>query len=298
MVQHSPVPAQAPGEGFLIAVNPDAGGARLGIAAAVAEGLRAHGRRVVVEEAARPGQIRHLAENAPAGALLVAGGDGSINEAVRGLLSRQGPRPQLGVIPQGTVNVLWRELGLPRDGGALADIFSRGATKQLHVGRANGRPFTLMASAGLDAAVVAALDPALKQRIGRLAYAAAAARILASGDFPEVEAQTDAGDLRAKCVIVANASYYGGSFVIDREADVTQPGLRLVALTEISPRATFALLRYFASGRVDAAGCVRKLAVRRVALRGAGVVAQIDGDFLGPAPIEICEARQTLEILA
>ncbi|WBJ99756.1 diacylglycerol/lipid kinase family protein [Methylocystis parvus] len=290
----------APADDFVIVVNPDAGGERRRLAEAVTAALAARGRRVVVETAIHRGHIRQTAESVRAGALLVAGGDGSVNEAVRGLLARPGPRPKLGVVPQGTVNVLAQELRLPKDGAALAEIFLRGATKPLYVGLANGRPFTLMASAGLDAEVVKTVDigrKRLKRHLGRLAYALAAAKIFARGGFPDIEAETDAGALRAKCVVVAKSRYYGGNYVIDASADVTRPGLSLVALTEVSPRAALALFRYVATGRLDEAGCVKRLAIRKATLRGAGA-AQIDGDYLGPAPVEICEAEETLDVFA
>ncbi|WP_424361340.1 diacylglycerol/lipid kinase family protein [Methylocystis parvus] len=286
-----------PPESFLVIVNPSAGGDKRRLAKDVAARLTKGGRSVSLEIAAGPGEIRRLAEAARADAVLVAGGDGSINEAVCGLLARPTSRPALGVIPQGTVNVLMRELGLPEDASALADIFLRGETKPLHIGRANGAPFLLMASAGLDAAVVETVDLGLKRKIGRLAYAVSAAKVLARGGFPDVEAQTEAGVLRAKCVVVSNAKHYGGGFVIDRSANVTRPGLSLVALTEISPRATLALMRYFLTGALDGAGCVRKLATRRVTIRGEGA-AQIDGDYLGRMPVEICAGDETLDILA
>lgn len=287
-----------PAESFVLVLNPAAGGARRSLAAGIAARLTERGRSVAVESAPTPGDIRRLAQTTDSDALLVAGGDGSVNEAVRGLLARPAPRPKLGIIPQGTVNVLMRALGLPRAPEALAEIFRRGAARRLHLGLANGRPFLLMASAGLDAAVVAALDPALKKRIGRLAYAVAAAKILLRGDFPDVDAETESGVIRAKCVVVAKANYYGGPFVIDTGADVTKPGLTLVALTEVSPRAALALARYFATGRLDEAGCVRKLAVRRVTLRGAGVATQIDGDRFGETPLEIRDAEESLDVLA
>lgn len=284
---------------FAVVVNPAAGGAGRPLARDIAERLAARGHEVAIEDAAAPGHIRQLATTTRAAALLVAGGDGSINEAVRGLLARQTPRPALGIIPQGTVNVLAQDLGLPDDAETLAQIFVRGATRPLHVGLANGRPFTLMASAGLDAAVVAAVDlglDGLKKRTGRFAYAVAAAQTLLRGDFPDVLAETDAGPLRAKCVVVAKSRYYGGRFVIDAEAGATKPGLSLVALSEISPRAVLALARYFASGRPDEGGCIRKLAVRRVTLTGDAAT-QIDGDYLGRTPLEIYEAAEALEVL-
>jgi diacylglycerol kinase (ATP) len=287
----------SPAESFVIVVNPGAGGEKRRLADEVATQLAARGRHVTLETAGQPGDIRQLAEAACADALLVAGGDGSINEAVRGLLARSGPRPALGVIPQGTANVLMRALALPQAPAALVDIFARGETRKLHIGLANGRPFLLMASAGLDAAVVEAVDLTLKKKIGRLAYALAAAKVLARGDLPDIEAETDGETLRGKCVVVAKSQYYGGPFIIDRSATVTQPGLHVVALTEISLRAALALIRYVIDGRLDSAGLIRRLEARRVTLRG-GAPSQIDGDYLGLAPVQICEASETLDILA
>jgi diacylglycerol kinase family enzyme len=290
--------SRQPAESFAIVVNPDAGGEHNRLVETVAALLIARGRKVIVENAATPGDICRIAQATRADALLVAGGDGSINKALRGLLARPAPRPALGIIPQGTANVLRRELALPRESEALAEIFARGGTKPLHVGLANGQPFALMASGGVDAAVVEAVDLGLKKRIGRLALAVAAAKIFLRGEFPDIEAKTDEETLRAKWVVVTKSRFYGGPFVIDSAASVTKPGLTLVALTEISPRGTLALARYFLSGRLDDAGCVRKIAVTRVTLGGAGVAAQIDGDFLGRGPVEIYEAQEVLKVLA
>ncbi len=281
---------------FLIVVNPDAGGERKRFVAHIAATLTESGRDVIVEEATLPGRIYELAASACVDALLIAGGDGSLNEAVRGLLARAAPRPILGVIPQGTVNVLAQELNLPRAPEALARIFLAGKTALLHVGLANGRPFALMASAGLDAAVVRAVDRGLKQKIGRLAYLVALAKTLMLGGFADVDVETEAGALRAKCVVVAKSKYYGGRFVIDAGVDATRPGLSLIALRDISAASLVALAGYFITGRTDRAGHVRKLSVRRVTLGGANVAAQIDGDYCGEAPLEICESVETLAV--
>ena len=44
--------------------------------------------------------------------VIVAGGDGTINEAIQGMV---GTNARLGILPRGTANVLARELGLPMD---------------------------------------------------------------------------------------------------------------------------------------------------------------------------------------
>ena len=121
-------PARAGPQNFVVVVNPAAGACGSGLAAQVAERLRSNGCAIVVETAAKHGRIYEIAKTAMADAVLVAGGDGSVNEAARGLLERPRPRPALGINPQGTVNILADELRLPADADDLAAIFARGAT--------------------------------------------------------------------------------------------------------------------------------------------------------------------------
>lgn len=293
-------PARAGPQNFVVVVNPAAGACGSGLAAQVAERLRSNGCAIVVETAAKHGRIYEIAKTAMADAVLVAGGDGSVNEAARGLLERPRPRPALGIIPQGTVNILADELRLPADADDLAAIFARGATAPLHLGLANGRPFALMASAGVDAAVVAIVDLALKEKIGRLAYVVAAAKFFWSrfwsGECPDVAAHTDAGDIVAKCVIVAKSKYYGGRFVIDRSASVLQPGLSLVAVSDFSLLGLLAVARYFLTGKLDRSGRIRRIGISRASLRGS-VATQIDGDFSGAAPLDIRPCDETLDVL-
>src|SRR3546814_9002992 len=49
----------------------------------------------------------------------------------------------------------------------------RGPAVPIHLGDVNGRHFTLMAGIGLDADVVAAVNPRLKRATGKFAYAVA-----------------------------------------------------------------------------------------------------------------------------
>lgn len=88
------------------------------------------------------------------------GGDGTINEAVNGLL-QAGPGddvPLLLTIPGGHTNVFARLLGLPQDPleamGALADGVRAGRARAVNLGRADDRYFLFSAGFGLDAEVL------------------------------------------------------------------------------------------------------------------------------------------------
>src|ERR1041384_6091767 len=88
--------------------------------------------------------------------IIVAGGDGTINEAIQGLA---GTKARLAIIPRGTGNVLARELGLPLDDEQATLVAARGVSRRIHLGRATveatgtSRLFVLMAGIGLDASV-------------------------------------------------------------------------------------------------------------------------------------------------
>ena len=150
----------------LIMANPTAGGYRPKLLAKVQEKLQAGGCKVTLHLTSHAGEIGEVCADPKlaVGLLVIAGGDGSINEALAGFQSNPAP-PDLAVIPFETANVLACELGLPRRSGAIAGAILRRRTKPLHAGLANGHPFVLMASSGFDAEVVHGIPLSLKRRL-------------------------------------------------------------------------------------------------------------------------------------
>lgn len=140
---------------ILILANPTAGAFRRVKLDAVTRHLARAGHHVTVQLTRRAGDIRDTLAALPDrfDRVVIAGGDGSVNEALAGFQQVPDP-PDLAVIPFGTANVLALELKLPRRPTALAAMISAGRTIPLHYGEANGHPFVLVVSAGYDAAVV------------------------------------------------------------------------------------------------------------------------------------------------
>src|SRR3546814_9466979 len=91
--------------------------------------------------------------------LVAAGGDGTINGVVNGLAGGGVP---LALLPLGTANVLAAEIGLEESPAEIVRAILRGPAVPIHLGDVNGRHFTLMAGIGLDADVVAAVNPRLR----------------------------------------------------------------------------------------------------------------------------------------
>ena len=120
------------------------------------------------------GHATSLAAAAPGGGfglVLTLGGDGTVNEAVNGILgapvsgcagSPAASRPALAALPGGNANVFTRAVGLPPDpvdaAGQILQALAEGRSRSIGVGLAGGRYFTFNAGLGFDAEVVRAVD--------------------------------------------------------------------------------------------------------------------------------------------
>jgi diacylglycerol kinase family enzyme len=129
--------------------------------------------------------------------LVVFSGDGTINEALNGLV---GTETALGVLPGGATNILVRALGLPTSPvEATGVLISRALDNEvfkLNLGRADGRYFAVNCGAGVDAAAMRRLDakfPRTKARFDRAAFRAVAWELVVgyAGRRPDLEVAID-----------------------------------------------------------------------------------------------------------
>jgi diacylglycerol kinase family enzyme len=133
---------------------------------------------LTVEYTTRRGHAATLARAAAESGVDVVvtlGGDGTVNEAVNGLMTAPtglaglagttaNRLPALAVVPGGSTNVFARALGLPRDWAdgtsVILDGLRDGRHRVIGLGRADDRYFTFAAGVGLDAAVVRKVEQA------------------------------------------------------------------------------------------------------------------------------------------
>ena len=154
----------------LLIVNPRATALTRPVRDAVIAKLAAGAGDLTVAETRHRGHAGELAGKALADgldAVVTLGGDGTLNEAVNGLLSDGVPAdpsclPGVVPLPAGSANVFARSVGLPRDllraTGLVLDALRAGRRRPLTLGRADRRYFTFCAGLGLDAEVVRAVE--------------------------------------------------------------------------------------------------------------------------------------------
>lgn len=171
-------PGHAP---FHILINP-AAGARDHAAArqAVARALRSGGAEYEFVAMRKPRaleeQAAELAQRAlrSGGSVVAAGGDGTLNGVVRGVL---GSGCRFGVLPMGTFNYFSRNHGIPSELEAACQVLLQGRVRPVQVGTVNDRIFLVNASVGLYPRLLEEREQA-KRQFGRSRLVALASAAL------------------------------------------------------------------------------------------------------------------------
>jgi len=181
-----------------------------------------------------PGQIADLVYRAcETGARLVVavGGDGTVNEAVNGLM-RVGPeqRPELATIPRGTGKDFARSFGIPTAVEKALGVAHDGATRTVDVGRASfverdGSPaesyFTNFAGAGISGAVAARANTSSKALGGKVAFLRATTSVFMRWKNSEYDVEIDGEQRSGRMleVIAAIGDQLAGGMRLAPEAD-------------------------------------------------------------------------------
>jgi diacylglycerol kinase family enzyme len=260
---------------------------------------------VSVAETSRRGHATRLAQGAAAkglDAVIVLGGDGTLNEAANGLA---GTDCALGVLPGGSTNVFARTIGMTNDpieatGELLAALGAgHGGVRSVGLGNVNGRRYLFHVGVGFDAAVVEQVEKrsALKRYLGHAFFAFAAIDTWArhydrrKPHFAVTIQRRDGEELTVSdgyLALLLNTNPY--TFLGDRPFDVA-PGtgletplcavvvrslgaVTLVGLVASALRGDGGILNY---RKVTAATDV----VRAVLTPRTTVPYQVDGDYLG-----------------
>lgn len=291
---------------FLVIHNPVAGARRARRLAAVVSLLEQRfGAAVTVRATTGRGDAEEIARRMQPGmvdALVVAGGDGTINEAINGLAATAeadaGPALPLGLVPLGTANVLAAELGLPRTVLGIAEALVHGSVKPIHLGRANGRFFSMMAGAGLDARVVETVDTGLKRRIGKGAYVVRTLEEWATRPGARYRVTVDGRTEEVASVIVAKGHYYGGRFVCAPDARLDLPELHVCLFPQAGRWNALRYLWGVTTGRLGHFPDYRVIRGSRVLIDGPESEAvQGDGDVVARLPVEIAVVPWGLPVL-
>ena len=131
--------------------------------------------------------------------VIVAGGDGTLNEVIKGNLSRK-DRLLVGILPLGTTNDVANMLGYSKDYVKNLEMLLSGDICKYDIGSINNNPFIYVASIGGLTNIPYVTPGKLKRKLGHLAYILQA--------FKEIPEKIKLFDLRYKI----NGKTYHGTY--------------------------------------------------------------------------------------
>lgn len=252
--------------------------------------LREAGRTVEICPTEAPNHATKLAADAVERGcdLVVAhGGDGTMNEVLQPLV---GTAVALGFWPGGTANVLAAEIHFPSSVTEVAERILAGRTMLASVGKANDRYFLLMAGIGLDANVVAGVDPVMKRRLGKGAFALSTLDFMRNWNLPSVRVELDGEEVPGHFVVAGNAHSYGGGFQVTPTANLSEPFLDVCVFDSDRPvdYLKFAMAGVFGAHLKMAGVTYRKVREARITASSLEMVpVQLDGEATGALPLTL-----------
>ncbi|MDY7078844.1 MAG: diacylglycerol kinase family lipid kinase [Chloroflexota bacterium] len=275
----------------------------------VSSSLKRRGWSVELRLTEKPGDAISLARAAAQSGydvVVAAGGDGTVNETVNGLV---GTRTALGVLPVGTGNLLAKQLGIsthtltnPRRLHEAATGLAEGTIRLVDVGQVNDQYFLCWAGIGLDAQVTTEMEPRQRRtkRLGVLPYAIAA--VLVARDFQGVRTRVslDGNIVRSNTllILVSNIQQYAGILNVAREARMDDGLLDVFIFKGLGfSYAVRHLLKIISQRYLQDPHVVHRQARRIEVWTEEAVPVQADGDPIGATPITLQVVPHALRIL-
>ena len=271
-----------------VIMNP---GARSAKAGGRMEDIRSLSGQVDLLETKGTGDACQLAEAlARDGASLIvaAGGDGTVNEVVNGIVKAgaQG-RTVLGVLPTGTMNVFAGELGLA---SARLDecwrAITEGQPRAVDLWRMNDTFFVQLAGVGVDAAIIRGTTWEAKKRWGPLSYILSGLKLRRLSAPMLTVTAPGHEPMRGTVVLLGNGRHYGGPFPLFPQAVAGDGLLDVLVMPQLGLRDFYAVLRGMCSGHYTAGRGVRYFQAAGLCVTADEPVAyEADGELAGEAPV-------------
>jgi diacylglycerol kinase (ATP) len=278
--------------------------ARLDSAVRILQDAGSHVGLIATAGPQTAGELACRAVDAGCDLILAAGGDGTINEAVNGIA---GSNVLFGILPAGTANVLANEIGFANRPDHAAKQLLDATPVRIALGvlerpELPRRHFVLMAGVGLDARIVYELDPALKGKLGKLAYWHGGFRQFGR-PVPRFHLSVNGAQYCASFALITRVRNYGGDFEIARRIRLTDNDFEIVVFQNHQWRD---YLRFFGAVMTNRLHSTSGVAIARATQvevnapnnsDAARIYIQIDGEAVGVLPATVSIIPDALTLL-
>lgn len=223
--------------------------------------------------------------------VIVAGGDGTVMEAMSGMIENPEPLP-LAQLALGTANLLTRALAIPIELEAALDLATKdGVVVKMDVGylESHDRYFAIVAGAGWDADLIHDASREMKDRLGFFAYVISGIKNLFHRKTSRIEIEID-GKSRtfwAQSVMLLNVGEIHGTGIAVGDGVSPHDGkLNLAVASARGLGGILKLLWRFATKSFDDSEELRYITADSFSIKATPPMRlEIDGEVIGSTPL-------------
>jgi len=231
-----------------------------------------------------------------------AGGDGTLNEIVNGLMEGGGGLP-LAMLPGGTVNDFASHLGLPTEPEDFCRMLRQHSVRPVDLGWANGRYFINAAAFGMFTDVPYKTRNRDKSILGKLAYYMQGMRDAPEQLFSTIQltavCEDESMDVETLVCIIANSSSVGGVRRLMSKAQVDDGLLDMILVAKPALQNLGETFQSLLEGEGPRKGVIwqKQISEASFLVRDEKTVEiDLDGELCGTLPLTIKVAPQALKL--
>lgn len=228
-------------------------------------------------------------------AVLVFGGDGTVNEVISGIAERD-YIPKLAIIPGGTGNLITKLLEINQDIDGAIDELDFNSTNKIDIGKSNGHYFGYIFSIGSLPEAIHNVGIEDKTKFGMLAYAVNTVKSVVTDQAFNITVETENGNYigPASHVLVLLTNYFADKKIFDEDKDGYA---NILILKDASILTKLSVIPDLLKGDVVVNDNIEYIKARHIKISSdSELETDVDGDKSDNLPVEIKVLGQHIEV--
>ena len=228
-------------------------------------------------------------------AVLVFGGDGTVNEVISGIAEKD-YIPKLAIIPGGTGNLITKLLEINQDIDGAIDELDFNSTNKIDIGKSNGNYFGYIFSIGSLPEAIHNVGIEDKTKFGMLAYAINTMKSVVTDQAFNITVETENGNYigPASHVLVLLTNYFADKKIFEEDKDGYA---NILILKDASILTKLSVIPDLLKGDVVVNENIEYMKARHIKISSdTELETDVDGDKSDNLPVEIMVLGQHIEV--
>ena len=230
-------------------------------------------------------------------AVLVFGGDGTVNEVISGIAEKD-YIPKLAIIPGGTGNLITKLLEINQDIDGAIDELDFNSTNKIDIGKSNGNYFGYIFSIGSLPEAIHNVGIEDKTKFGMLAYAINTMKSVVTDQAFNITVETENGNYigPASHVLVLLTNYFADKKIFEEDKDGYA---NILILKDASILTKLSVIPDLLKGDVVVNDNIEYIKARNIKISSdSELESDVDGDKSDNLPVEIKVLGQHIEVFS